>query len=61
MSASDRFRVRRQKNGLPLKPESQTFATQMLAIEHAESLDLREGESVQVVEGENVVWTLHAK
>ncbi len=61
MSAIDRFCVRRQKHGLPLKPESQSFATQMLAIEHAETLDLRADESVQVVKGENVLWTLNGK
>jgi hypothetical protein len=61
MSATDRFCVRRQKNGLPLKPENQTFATRMLAIEHAETLDLRADESVQVLEGANVAWTRHAK
>jgi hypothetical protein len=61
MSATAPFRVRRQKDGVPLKPENQAFGTQMLAIEHAETLDLRAGESVQVVEGERVVWTLAAK
>lgn len=57
MSANIPFRVRRLKNGEPLKPENQAFNTQMLAIEHAETLDLSAGESVQVVKGIDVVWT----
>jgi hypothetical protein len=61
MNASGLFHVRRLKNGLPLKPENQGFTTQMLAIEHAETLDLRAGESVQVFEGDAVVWTSPTK
>jgi hypothetical protein len=59
---SPSFRVRRLKGGAPLKPENQAFDTQMLAIEHAETLDLRADESVQVLEGNDVVvWTSAAK
>ncbi len=61
MSESRPFRVRRLKNGELLKPENQAFSTQMLAIEHAETLDLRAGESVQVIKGDEVVWTAPAK
>jgi hypothetical protein len=61
MSLPSVFHVRRLKNGAPLKPENQSFRTQMLAIEHAETLDLRAGESVDVTEGDVVVWTSPVK
>ena len=61
MSAKNPFRVRRLKNGAPLEPENQSFNTQMLAIEHAETLDLRADESVQVIQGIDVVWTTPAR
>jgi hypothetical protein len=57
MTIPGSFRVRRLKNGAPLEPESQTFKTQMLAIEHAETLDIRADENVQVLSGSEVVWT----
>jgi len=61
MSTNGPFRVRRLKNGEALKPENQAFNTQMLAIEHAETLDLRADESVQVIQGVEVVWTSPAR
>ena len=61
MSANPTFRVRRLKSGTPLKPENQSFTTQMLAIEHAETLDLRPDERVEVIAGINVVWTSPAR
>jgi hypothetical protein len=61
MSVTARFRVRRLKNDVPLAPENQTFDTQMLAIEHGETLDLRADERVQIIEGDRVVWTSPVK